>query len=103
MKLSDLKALGAFVDGTPVQKKVKIGDTETEVGVVKLSFAEAMKIQDDEKLLRYPNFIAKCIVFEGGEKMTYAQACKLDTPTVQAFLEAIGEVNGTAPKDEAEV
>ena len=82
MKLEELQGLGVFVNAEPVTKKV----------------AEAYKIREDEKRIFPAALIARCLVFDGGERMSYAQACKLDSAAFGALIDAIGEVNNTAPK-----
>lgn len=99
MKLEELQNLGAFVDSAPVQKTVKICGQEIVVGVERLAFAEALKLRGEKELHDfYPVLISRCVHFEGGEKMSEAQARKLDSDAAKVLLEAIGEVNGTDPK-----
>ena len=94
MKLEELQGLGVFVNAEPVKKKVKIGEAEIEVGIERLSFAEAYKIREDEKRIFPAALIARCLVFDGGERMSYAQACKLDSA---AFGASASPPSRTAP------
>lgn len=100
MKIEDLRNLGAFCDDTPVAKKVSIGGHELDVGVLRVSFSECMKMQENEKN-RHAAFIARCIVFDNGERMKLADAEKLDSRATLALLTVIGEVNGISSKDDA--
>ena len=94
MDFQELQNLGAFVDSRPQMRKVKIGENEVEVGVECLGFAETLKLRGEKPPEEYcPAFIARCIHFDGGKKMTEAQARALTPEAAQAFLAVIREVN----------
>lgn len=99
MNIAELQELGAFVDSAPVEKTLQIAGKDIKVGVERLAFAEAMKLRGEKELHDfYPALIARCIHFDGGAKMTEAQARKLESDIAKAFLEIIGEVNGSDEK-----
>lgn len=95
MKLQDFQKLGYFVDGSPEKHKVKIGEREIEIGVERISWAEAAKMHNDENLIFPAALIGRCVVFDDGEKLGYKQACQLDSVAFNALVDVVtGVLNG---------
>lgn len=99
MKLSDLKQTGAFVDNNPVMTKVTIKGQEVEVGILRLGYAELVRLSVEPKDVMLATLIHRCVQFEGGEHMSYEDATLLDRETADAFVAAVGELNQLGPKE----
>ena len=114
MKLADLVAAGAVLgDGlvkksitwthTPPGKKKAVTDT-FDVFIKRSSFGamERLFAQDDDKKSQNARYLAESVrLGEGGEEeIPYETAFNLDPALGFLLLQAVAEVNGTAPGDE---
>lgn len=101
MNLSDLQAMGGFVDAQPLKQEVtwKLGDQEHKAtvfvvrqpfGAVESVLAEASKDRSHGAKL-----ISLCIRLgeDASEQLTYEQAYNLHPSVAWAFVGAINEVN----------
>lgn len=100
---AELKALGAFVDGEPVQKSISFkldGDDAitATIFVKKLSVGESERIflaSGADKESRTAKMIAELVLLgDGSERLSFQDAYKLHPRIAQAMIQAIGEVNG---------
>ena len=99
MKLSELKKSGVFVDKSPVKTKVIIGGKEEEVGILRLGYAELVRLSLEPKDVMMTTLISRCVEFDGGEHMSFDDAANLDRDTADALISAVGELNQLGPKD----
>ncbi len=114
MKLADLVAAGAVLgDGlvkksitwthTPPGKKKAVTDT-FDVFIKRSSFGamERLFAQDDDKKSQNARYLAESVrLGEGGEEeIPYETAFNLDPALGFLLLQAVAEVNGTAPGEE---
>lgn len=101
MKLSDLQAMGGFVDAEPVKKEVawNLGGDEHKASVfvarqpfgkVEAALADAAKDRSQGAQL-----ISMCIRLgeDASEQLTYEQAYNLHPAVAWAFVGVINEVN----------
>lgn len=111
MRLKELRAKGAFVDGTPVKKSLTwerpgpngepLSDS-FDIFVKRQSFGtvERLLLTDDKDpdRSRSARFIAECVLLgdDAKEALTYADAYALEPSLAKLFIQAINEVNGVA-------
>lgn len=101
MKLSDLQAMGGFVDAEPVKKEVSwklSGDGhKATVFVVRQPFGkvEAALAGADKDRSQGAQLISMCIRLgeDAQEQLTYEQAYNLHPAVAWAFVGVINEVN----------
>lgn len=104
MKSSELKKLGGFVPSTAVQVAVVWSrpvdgievDTPFTVGVIRPAFADMEKVLTlDAAESRSCQLISLCIRLGDNfdEKISYDQACRLESNLAAAFMVAIKSVN----------
>ncbi|WP_302553757.1 phage tail assembly chaperone family protein, TAC [Comamonas kerstersii] len=101
MKLSDLQAMGGFVDTEPVKKQVrwKMGGKEhtATVHVVRQPFGvvESVLSGAAEDRSHGAQLISMCIRLgeDASEQLTYEQAYNLHPAVAWAFVGVINEVN----------
>ena len=85
MKITDLN----FIPNEPVQKSIKISDTEYTVGIKRLSFGDMERIGSSSVAM-----LANLVIFDDGQTLTIEQAQSLDVATAAALLTLINEVSG---------
>ena len=88
MKISDL----SFVSDEPVNKTLKIGETEYTLGIKQISFAD-MEASAGSSV----GLISRAVIFDGGQTLTPEQAARLEPSFAIKLVRLINEVNSPKP------